>query len=107
RPPPAGGTGGVPRQAPAEKQPRDDRVGVPHLARPQLVSAPDRAWHAANELQEATGHDKVVAQQLGAGDPLLGAGDDSIPPPTHLVAEHPPASHPATADRTLNEDPAC
>ena len=42
------------RKAASREQPRDHRVRVPHLARPKLVSAPDWAGQAANQVEQAT-----------------------------------------------------
>jgi hypothetical protein len=88
------------------EQPGDHRVGVPHLAHPQLVSAPHRRRQAANQRQEATGHRRVVAEQLRTGHGLTGVGDGSIRPAADLVAEHPPAAQVAAAHRTLHEHAA-
>src|SRR4029453_12585247 len=88
-------------QAAAGQQPRNHRVGVPHLARPQLVSAPPRARQGADEVEEATRPAWVVGQGLGAGDRLVGVGDCPVPPAAYLVAKHAEARHPAAGDWAL------
>jgi hypothetical protein len=52
-------------KAGTNEQPRDHGVRVPHITRPELVSAPDLARHPADEAEEATGQAYVVAQALG------------------------------------------
>jgi hypothetical protein len=93
-------------QAAAGEQPGDHRVGVPHLARPKLVPAPDGAGQRADQLQEPTRQERVVAQDLRARDRLGGIRDDPVPPTAHLVTEHPPAPHRTPADRALDGHPA-
>src|SRR6266511_3921032 len=84
------------------EQPRDYRVRVPHLARPELISAPDRAGQAANQVEQAMRQQWVVAQKLRTGDRLVGVGNDPVPPAAHLVAKHPEARHPAAEDWAFN-----
>src|SRR5215211_4754081 len=91
------------REAAAGQQPGDHRVRVPHLARAQLVSTPDRARQGPDQVEETVGQGRVVAQHLGAGDRLVGVGDDPVSPAAHLVAEHPPAGHAAAAHQAFDE----
>jgi hypothetical protein len=106
RPPAGRGPDCLHGQAALGQQPGDHRVGVPHLARPQLVAAPDRAGQAANQLQQATGLERIVAEELRAGDRLVGVGDAPVAPAADLVAEHPPAAHPVAGHRALDEHAA-
>ena len=89
-------------EAAAGEQPRDHRVRVPHLARPKLVSAPDRAGQAANQVEQATRQQWVVAEVLRTGDRLVGVGNDPVSPAAHLVAKHTEARHPAAEDWAFN-----
>jgi hypothetical protein len=88
------------------QQPGDHGVGVPHLAGPELVSAPNRAGQGVHQLQEPAGDQGVVAQQLGAGHSLVAVGDRSVRPAADLVAEDPPAPQPAAAYRALDQHAA-
>src|SRR4029450_3750027 len=93
-------------QAATGQQPRNHRIGVPHLARPQLLPAPHRAGQAADQVEEATRPERVVAQGLGACDRLVGVGDDPVPPPAYLVAKYTEARHPAAGDGALDDHAA-
>jgi hypothetical protein len=103
RAPTGRGTDPVCGEAASGEYPCDHRVGVPHLARPELVAAPDRSGQAANHVQEATGHERIVAQQSGACDRLVGVRDGPVPPAAYLVSEQPPARYPAAPDGAFDD----
>ena len=71
----------------AREEPRDRRVRVPHLARAQLVAAPDRRRHLRHELEQPTRAIGIVAQPARALDRLLDVRNDPVPPAPDLVAE--------------------
>jgi hypothetical protein len=62
------------------KQPRDQRVGVPHVAGVQLGSAPNRGWDGRHKIKDSLGASEVVRDADRARDRLVRIGDR---PPRH------------------------
>ena len=87
-------------------QPRDQGVGVPHLACGALVTSPDEWRHGRHEIEKAPPERGVTRQQPGAVDRFADIGDHAVPPATDLVAKHPEASDPAASDGTLDHHAA-
>src|SRR4029077_17703022 len=70
-----------------DQQPGDNRVGVPHLARPQLVPAPGRGrsqWHA---IENALRDGRVVAERDRALYRFGHVRDPAVAPAANLVAK--------------------
>src|SRR5688572_24534624 len=88
----------------AREEPRDGRVRVPHLARAELVAAPDGRRHLWHELEQATRTLAIGAQTARALDRLCEVRDASVAPAAYLVAEEAEASGRASRDRALGDD---
>src|SRR4029079_18951964 len=91
--------------APSE-QPRDGRIGIPHLARAQFVTPPDRRRHVRRELDQPTSAVQIIADTVRALDRLVGVRDDAVFPAPNLVAEEGHAAEGSGADRSLGDDAA-
>src|SRR5579872_317074 len=89
--------GGV--ESRAFQQPRDDRIRVPHLARSNLVAAPNQVWNARRELEDPARDALVVAEPAWAVDGLTDVGNLTVTPSAQLPAEHPKPGRPPRADR--------
>ena len=76
----------------AYQQPRDQRVGVPHVAGVQLVSAPHGGWNERHQIEDALGANQVVCDADRTRDGLVGVGDRASAPSTDLVTEQPEVS---------------
>jgi class 3 adenylate cyclase len=100
------GTDHVGWEAGTGEQPRDHRVRVPHVADPDLISAPDQSRHRTNQVEETTRQLRVVTQALGTRHRLIRVRNDPVPPPAHLVSKHAVASHPAATDRAFHHHAA-
>ncbi len=89
-------------QAAAGDQPRDHRVGVPHLAGGQLVPAPNWRREGRHQVKQSACTVCVIRQPPRAIDRLADIRDDTIAPTTHLGAEDPKAPCPARANRATS-----
>jgi hypothetical protein len=108
-------TGGTPagrrvdrlgRETAACNQPRDQRVGVPHLPRAPLVPAPDERGNLRNGVEHSLRRLEVVRESPRALDRLAGVRDASAAPAAHLVAEDSQPPCPATAHGTCGDHAA-
>jgi hypothetical protein len=93
-------------EAAACNQPRDERVGVPHLASAEFVAAPHRRRHERHQVEQSSRHTRIVRQPAWTLDRLAYVRNDAIAPASQLVAEEPEAPRPATPDSTLGDHPA-
>src|SRR6266540_4058203 len=100
------GTDRVGWEAAAGQQPRNHRVRVPHLTRPELVSAPDRARQVGNQVEQATRQEWVVAQGPGTCDRFVGVRYDPVPPAAYLVSKRAESRDPAAGDWAFNHHSA-
>jgi hypothetical protein len=89
-------------QAAAGDQPRDHRVGVPHLAGGRLVPAPNWRREGGHQVKQSACTVCVIRQPPRAIDRLADIRDDTIAPATHLVAEDPKAPCPARTNRATS-----
>ena len=80
---------GVGVVAAAGQEPGDQGVGVPHLARVQLVAAPRGGRKGGSEVEQPPSPVDIGAHVLGAGDRFGDVGDDAVAPAADLVAEKP------------------
>jgi hypothetical protein len=92
--------------AAARDQPRDQRVRVPHLARPKLVPPPDRRRHLGHELEDALREQGVICQPLRTLDGIAEVWDHAIAPASDFVSEDAHRPHPSGADCALRNDTA-
>jgi hypothetical protein len=76
-------------EAGAGKKPGDERVRVPHLACPELVTSPDRRGRGGDELEDALREERVVRQPPRALDRLVDIRDHAVTPAPVLVPEEP------------------
>ena len=97
---------GVDGDAASAEEPRDDRVGVPHLAGAKLVAAPDRGRELAYAGQKAAGDLRIVRQPARTVDGFADIGNHAVAPAPHLVAEDPRTRRPARAHRALDDHAA-
>ena len=92
-------------EAAAGEQPRDHRVGVPHLPGAELVAPPNRRRRERHEIKDALSELRVIREPLRALDGLGDVGDDAAGPAAELVAEDAEAPCPASADRPAGDGP--
>ena len=83
------------RETASHEQPRNDRVGVPHLAGTALVSAPDECGNIGHRVPQSLSDAWIVGQPVRAFHGLGDVGDDAVVPPPNLVSEDPRAPGPA------------
>jgi len=91
-------------QADPGKNPGDYRVGVPHLARTKLITAPNgrgNRWHQGERPRDGFG---VGREMNWAVDRAGKVGNDASSPAPDLVAEEPEVSCGSAADRTFGND---
>ena len=103
RPPPGRRFDRLDVEAAAGDQPRDERVGVPHVAGSQLVAAPHGRRYVRHQFEEPSRAVGIVAEPARALDGLGDVRDDPVPPAAHLIAEEPQASRDGRANRTLGD----
>jgi len=90
-------------KAAPDKQPRDERVRVPHLPGVEFVAAPDRRGHSRYQFEQAAGVFGVGTQALRALDRLGLVRDVSVTPAAHLVPEEAEAAGCADADGAFGD----
>ena len=86
------------------KQPRDQGVGVPHIAGVQLVSAPHGGWDGRHQIKDPLRGSEVVRDADRARYRLARIGDGASAPSTDLIAKESEPSGPSCPDRTLGDD---
>ena len=86
------------------KQPRDQRVGVPHIASVQLVSAPHGGWDGRHQIEDPLRGSEVVRDADRARYRLARIGDRASAPSADLVAKQSEPSGPCCPDRSLGND---
>ena len=91
--------------APGER-PRDDRVGVPHLTRVELVSAPGGRGYRREDFEDSPRVVEGVRYANRTCDRRSDVRDRSIPPASDLIAEDPESAGASCSDRTLRDDAA-
>jgi hypothetical protein len=90
----------------ADQQPRDHGVGIPHVARVQLVSAPHGRRYERHQVEYPLGTFRVGCDADRALDRLARIGDRSTAPSADLVAEQPEPPGPSGPNRALGDDAA-
>jgi hypothetical protein len=93
-------------EAAACDQPRDERVGVPHLAGTLFVAAPHGRGHEGHQVKQPPRRTWIVRQPAWTLHRLAYVWNNAVPPTAHFVAEDPEAPCPAASDRTLGNHPA-
>jgi hypothetical protein len=89
---------------PAYEQPRDQRVGVPHVAGVQLVSAPHGDGNGRHQIEDALRTSQVVRDADRTPDGLVRIGDRAFAPSADLVTEQPEPSGQSGSDGTFGDD---
>ena len=83
------------------QKPRDDRIGVPHLARIELVASPHRSRDGWDEVEDLRDERRGVGDVDGTGNGVGEVRDDPVAPPSNLVAEDAEPSCEGDAHRAL------
>jgi len=86
------------------KQPRDQRIGVPHVAGVQLVSAPHGGRNGRHQIEDLLRSSVIVRDADGARNRLVRVRDGASAPSADLIAEQPEASSSFRPDRTFGHD---
>jgi len=73
----------------ARDHPSDHRVGIPHLARAELITAPHRGWHLRYHVEHAPSELLLIAEAPGTVDGLGDVRYVATAPQPDLVAENP------------------
>ena len=94
------------RQTGASKQPGDHGVRVPHLAHPELVTAPRESRYQSNEFEEAVCLARVSTEVLQTRDRMVQLGHDPALPAAQLVAKDANVWDVAACDRPLADHTA-
>jgi hypothetical protein len=94
------------REPGARDQPGDDGVRVPHLARAQLVAAPNRSRDERHELQHPSPAVGIIADAAWTRDGFCDVRDPAVAPAAYLVTEEPETTQGSRADRTFGDDAA-
>jgi len=90
----------------ARDHPSDHRVGIPHLARAELITAPHRGWHLRYHVEHAPSELLLIAEAPGTVDGLGDVRYLAAAPEPDLVAEDSKSPRPASADSALGDDTA-
>jgi hypothetical protein len=88
------------------EEPRDDRIGVPHLVHAGEPSAPHVDRRARDGGEDRSRHMRVSAHELGAGGRVACVKDPATRPAAYLVAERSPAREGREEHRALHDDAA-
>jgi hypothetical protein len=91
----------------ANQNPRSERIGVPHLARPDFIAAPHDPRDVWNQSEHAPSDVCVFGNALWALDRFLDVRDNAVPPASHLIAEESKSANCTAAHRALGNDAAC
>ncbi len=90
-------------EAAAHDEPRDQGVGVPHLASAQLVTAPYGHRHQRHQIEEPPRAVWIIAEAARAIDRFGDVGDEAVAPAAHLVSEKPEPTCGACSNGTLDD----
>ena len=88
----------------ALQDPRHDGVGVPHLARVELVAAPYRGRYRWQQIEDSSGNVDVASHADGTPDCLIDIGNLPVPPAPDLVTEDSKTLQAPQSDWTLRHD---
>ena len=92
--------------AAADEDPRNERVGVPHLARAEFIAAPHDRRDVWNQSEQAPSDVRVFRNARRALDRFFDVRNDAVTPATDLIAEEPKSASRSAAYRALGDDAA-
>jgi hypothetical protein len=93
-------------EAALHKQPRDQRVRVPHVACAEFVAAPHGRRHARHDLQQPPRAVEVITEPLRTVDRFRHVGDHAAAPEPDLIAEESKSPQSSCSHRTFSNDTA-
>ena len=94
------------RHTTGHQDPRDDRVGVPHLAGVEVVASPDRRGNGRQQIEDASSLVNVVREVHRTSDRLPYIGNRSISPAPDLVSEQTEVPERFESNGTFGYDPS-